>query len=92
MELTGINQIVCFLVFSQLVIECNTFNAQVVTLFYHVGMRFQEVQTLAVRITQFLVKLVKFHQDTCIGSIQIVRFFQCGQRFLRILLFVVISQ
>ena len=44
------------------------------------------------RIAKFLIQLVKFHQDTCICRIEIIRLLQRSQCLLRIMLFVIISQ
>ena len=92
MEFAGVDQIVCRLIVTNLVVECDAFNAQIIPLFYNSSMRVQEVQALPVRITEFFVQLVQFHQDAGIRFIQFIGFFQHGPCFFRIILFVVVSQ
>ena len=92
MELAGSNHTTCLFVTAQLIIECNTLDRQIIALFYLCNMFLEEGETTFVRISEFLIKLVKLHEYTGIGRVECISLFEQDTGTLLVVAFIVVCQ
>ncbi len=76
----------------ELVVQGDAFEVKIVAVLGQVEVFLQQGEAAGVGLVQLFVKLVELHQHACIGGIEAECFLQRCQRFLLVVLFVVVGE